>query len=241
MNKKLLFLLTVLFATYSFGQNAWKQTQVNGKDLDPARQNVIVKQLYEFDLNTFKLALQNAPDRFSGLNGITISIPNVDGKLEQYKVFESSNFEPELQAQFPEIRSYVGIGIEDPTAYLRFSIAPNGIQSMVLRADKQSEFIEPYTLDKKVYAVYNSRVREKGALPFECKTVDTELITNEMIQNRNVASSAQVFKTFRLALSCTGEYGIYHGGSVASVLAAMNATMTRVNGVFEKDFSLFFS
>ena len=37
-----------------------------------------------------------------------ISLPNADGKLEQFEVVESSNFEPALQAQFPEIRAYSG-------------------------------------------------------------------------------------------------------------------------------------
>lgn len=236
--KKLLLIFAILFATTSFGQNVWKQAQVNGKELDPARVNVIVKQLYEFDLTQMKQLLQNAPDRFSGLEGILITIPNVEGKSEQFKVYESSNFEPELQAQYPDIRSYVGFGIDDRTAYLRFSISSKGIQTMVLRADKQSEFIEPYTLDRSVYAVYNARTRKVGELPFECQTHDTEAITSETLANRDAVSSTQVYKTFKLALSCTGEYTVYHGGTVANALAAMNASMTRVNGVMERDLAV---
>ena len=39
-------------------------------------------------------------------------------------------------------------------------------------------------------------------------------------------------RTFRLAVSTTGEYTAYFGGTKAQALAAINATMTRVNGVF---------
>ena len=239
--KKLLLIFAILYATTSFGQNVWKQAQVNGKELDPARVNVIVQQLYEFDLTQMKQSLQNAPDRFSGLDGITITIPNVEGKSEQYTVYESSNFEPELQAQYPDIRSYVGFGIDDRSAYLRFSISSKGIQTMVLRADKQTEFIEPYTLDRTVYAVYNARTRKEGELPFECQTHDTEAINSGISTNRDALASNQLYKTFRLALSCTGEYTTYHGGTVAGALAAMNATMTRVNGVMEKDLAVHFN
>ena len=42
-------------------------------------------------------------------------------------------------------------------------------------------------------------------------------------------------RTYRLALACTGEYASYHGGTVGSVLAAMNTSMARVNGIFERD------
>jgi subtilisin-like proprotein convertase family protein len=42
----------------------------------------------------------------------------------------------------------------------------------------------------------------------------------------------------RLALSCTGEYAQYFGGTQNNVLVAMNATMTRVNGVFNRDLAV---
>ncbi len=40
-----------------------------------------------------------------------------------------------------------------------------------------------------------------------------------------------------MALSCTGEYAAYFGGTKANALAAMNNTLTRVNGIFENDFA----
>jgi hypothetical protein len=45
-------------------------------------------------------------------------------------------------------------------------------------------------------------------------------------------------RTYDLALACTGEYAAFHGGSVSSVLAAMNTSMVRVNGVFERDVAI---
>jgi hypothetical protein len=57
-------------------------------------------------------------------------------------IIENSNFEPVLQEQFPDIRAYTGKGITDPTATLSFSVSPQGIQTMVLRGDEGSEFIE---------------------------------------------------------------------------------------------------
>lgn len=45
----------------------------------------------------------------------------------------------------------------------------------------------------------------------------------------------QVLRKFRIAVSTTGEYTTFHGGTVAGALAAINATITRVNEVFETD------
>jgi hypothetical protein len=58
-------------------------------------------------------------------------------------------------------------------------------------------------------------------------------------QTTNFAkSSDKKYRTMRLAMSVTGEYTQYFGGTVANALTAINATLTRVNGVFEKDFAL---
>jgi hypothetical protein len=62
--------------------------------------------------------------------------------LKNFLVWESSNFEPELQAKYPDIRAYAGVGITDPTASLNFSLSSQGMQTMILRAESGSEFIE---------------------------------------------------------------------------------------------------
>lgn len=192
------------------------------------------------DTDQLKEALDSAPQRESGAKGVQITIPTITGALEHFTVLEASNFMPGLQAQFPDIRSYVGIGVEEPTAYLRISVSPQNVQSMVLRADKETEFIEPYTDNNKLYVIFNSGVkRAKGQLPFKCTTIDLEGAKKVAERSALTAKSdAKTFKTMRLALSCTGEYGIYHGRTIAGALAAMNATMTRANGVFEKDFAV---
>jgi subtilisin-like proprotein convertase family protein len=195
--------------------------------------------LYSLNVEAFKSVLLTAPDRFSTDEGVVITMPNSNGVMEQFELFEASNFEPELQAQYPEIRSYVGIGIDDKKAQLRMSIDPKGIQTMIFRAGKRTEFMEPYAENGLIYASYISS-RQKGKLPFTCSTVDHSMSNrlSEEIDNQEVLANNGVLKTFRLALSCTGEYGQYHGGTSAGALAAMNATMTRVNGVLEKDLAV---
>jgi hypothetical protein len=53
-----------------------------------------------------------------------------------------------------------------------------------------------------------------------------------------IAANNGVFKTMRLALSCTGEYAQFYGGTVSGALAGMNATMTRINAIFNKDLAV---
>jgi hypothetical protein len=178
-------------------------------------------------------------------NSTIISIPNADGNLEEFEVVEASNFEPDLQARFPEIRAYTGKGITDKYATLKLSIAPQGIQTMVFRTEKDDEFIEPYSNDHSVYSVYRAQ-REKGKLPWTCTTDEKQMVSDLNLKISEAAlaagSSTGLLKTLRLAQSCNGEYANYFGATssaqVGLVLTAFNATLTRCNGVFEKDLAV---
>ena len=197
--------------------------------------------LYELNLENIKQTLLATQNRVPGQK-VIITLPNTDGKLEQFEMFEASNFEADLQAQFPEIRAYSGKGITDKYATLKLSISPQGIQTMVFRTDKPNEFMEPYSQDHRVYAVYKSQ-REKGKLPWTCSTKDAEMFDgiSGKIQNTGKFNDGKL-RTMRLAQSVTAEYSNYFGATssaqVALVLTAINNTLTRCNGVYEKDLGL---
>ncbi|RZJ68785.1 MAG: T9SS type A sorting domain-containing protein [Flavobacterium sp.] len=242
MKKSLLFLALALSAGTLSAQkgSSWQKV---GSDKLTGRQVVREdnvsgsQQLYQLNQTELQQKLAAATDKFSGQAGIEIAIPNAKGQLERFQVWENSNFEPELQAQFPEIRAYVGKGITDPSASLNFSVSPIGVQTMILRADRRSEFIEPYTTDHGVYVAYERATRSVGALPWNCGTEDDHTL-NQRLSNEVAMASNQSYKTMRLALSCTGEYTTYFGATQAGALAGMNATMTRVNGINEKDLAI---
>jgi subtilisin-like proprotein convertase family protein len=224
------------FMGYSQGKSPWSSVNYAQKHENNSESDS--KLVFKLNETEFKQSLMTLHSRTSATKGISVAIPNGFGKMEQFVVVESSNFAPELQAQYPEIRAYSGTGITDPTASIYFSVSPNGIQTMVLRGDSGSEFIEPFADDKSMYVVLTSRNRSKSTLPLTCKTVDVALNRELVKKVGQIKSNNGVFKTMRLALSCTGEYSTYFGGTVEGALVAMNATMTRVNGVFNKDLAL---
>jgi subtilisin-like proprotein convertase family protein len=220
----------------------WKKLNTN--DISASEKNktktntedIVLFQLDEANLNrTLNLINNNVAQET-----VEISIPNANGVIEKYTVHETSNFAPELQAKYPEIRSYKGIGITDRSATAFFSFSPKGMQSMVLRADKDSEFIETYSNTKSVYKLILSKNRSAGILPTACSTEDNELNKQLQSTTHKIRANDKVFKTFRLALSCNGEYTNYYGGTTAGALAGMNASMTRINGILEKDLAVKF-
>jgi subtilisin-like proprotein convertase family protein len=244
MKKTLLLIVFSIFVMnfgYAQSEKAWNAVTNNNVKASKNVQRLSFPSaftLMQANPQLIREALANAPQRLSAKkSGIIITMPNAAGGTERFEMFEASNFEPALQAQFPEIRSYAGKGVDDKLATIRMSIDPRGIQAMVFRTDKHNEFIEPYSEDGKVYAIYNSE-RQKGKLPFVCSTEDKMVAQNAERTSAARLSNSSELLTFRLALSCNGEYTAYFGGTVAGSLAAFNATMTRVNGVFEKDFSI---
>ena len=247
--KKILLLTSMLALINVLGfsqtDRFWSPNNENPANITKAK--AVARLSYPKEFKLFNLnAATIRQDLFAIVGNSTkhsaiITLPNADGKLEQFEVVESSNFEPALQKQFPLIRAFSGKGITDKYATLKLSISPQGIQTMVFRTDKDDEFIEPYSSDHRVYSVFRSH-REKGKLPWVCSTPDQQLVeslTSKMMTIEAAGTSPGTLKTLRLAQSCNAEYSNYFGAfssaDVAKVLAAFNATLTRCNGCYEKD------
>jgi subtilisin-like proprotein convertase family protein len=242
MKKKLLFLVFFAFCSAIYAQKGspWKRIDDQNTVLEriERKDNLEKQLLFVLDEIALKASLDGLQNgRIKGQN-IEITIPNKNGDVETFLVWESSNFDPELQLKYPNIRAYRGMGVTDRNASLYLSFSADGIRTMILRGDSGSEFVEPLSEDKKVYVVFDSKQRAKGSLPFVCKTEDVALNNQLLREAAKSSASNKVLKTLRLALSCTGEYAAYHGGTVEGALAAMNATMTRVNGVFSRDLAV---
>ncbi len=215
------------------------------KDKAIARQSFPAEfKLFNLNIEPLRQQLFSIVDNNARQHSATISLPNADGGIEYFEVFEASNFEPDLQAQFPEIRAFSGRGITDKYATLKLSISPQGIQTMVFRTGAVNEFIEPYSQDRSTYAVFQ-RNRERGGSPWECSTETTSLFSDAAskgLYSRNPESNTGELRTMRLAQSCNGEYANFFGATsaaqVALVLAGYNGTLTRANGVYEKDLAI---
>lgn len=242
-----LFFVFILFFSVSLfaqnGESLWTKTtkvKVLSKAQLYQQNEPAIVNYYTLNLEGLRSSLQNAPQRGGTTSNVILSFPNIDGKMESFRIEEASNMAPELQAQFPEIQSYIGYGITNQRAVLRFSMSPQkGLSSMVL-SEKKTVFIEPYSEDLTTYRVYSRTGLDINDSQFICETEFLEDNENygKAIETANRNANDGILRTFRLALACTGEYATFHGGTVPSVMAAMNTSMTRINGVFERDVAI---
>ena len=205
-------------------------------------------QFFNLDLNQLKTLLTSAPDKktSTGKSNLIIEFPTPEGTFEHFSVWEASIMHPDLEAKFPMIKTYVAQGIEDPTATMRFSVTQFGLHTQTLSGNRMPSFIDPFTTDLASYIVYDKASLGQSTLPFECLTDDDVNLPSLKGGPSTMKADVndQKLRTFRLAQSCTGEYGTIFKGTgttaqqKANVQAQMTITMARVNGVYERDLAI---
>ncbi|PKF74660.1 reprolysin-like metallopeptidase [Chryseobacterium sp. PMSZPI] len=243
-------LLTTLMCAFvggaMFGQWTPATANVNSGKRDVAIKATRMETYFKLDLDQLRSQLRGAQEMGANSKPVMVSIPMLDGKIQRFNVYSFPVVVKELADQY-QLGSYIGTAVDDPTQQIRFSVAPNDFQSMLFK-DGNYEFIEPVDKSTGLYSVH-PKTQKTGNKAFECSTTEKPSAVQSLQNLYNNAnsfahqpgsfsrSSDKKFRTMRLALSVTGEYTTYFNG-VPGAIAAINATMTRVNGVFEKDFAL---
>ena len=236
MKAKLHFVLAITMFLGWFSTTAqevyWQYVpRQSAKDVSSAiNDGVKNAAVFSLDEPMFKALLAKAGKQ----SPVTIQYPLQNGSLRRFRIWETPVFHEELSKKYPYIKSFTGIS-EDGTARLRLSVSHKEVQGMCVDVSShRASFLEKADTSG-LYVTYE---RDKSALrdaPFVCKTTEmareTDLFPTVLIDD-------QTLRRFRIAVSATGEYTEYHGGTVPDALAAINATLTRVNEVFETDLAV---
>lgn len=242
MKTKTLIVSCLLVAAQGFAQqNYWSklnENRVNKENLNPRWTTPNTYSLYQLDLNKIKADLKNAPQRFSKDESLIIKFPDSDGKIRDYIIQEASVMEPELQAKFPEMRAYSGWQKDHPENSIRLSVTPQTGISVMYFDNWEVSYLDSYTKDNSSFILYKRKDLPKNDRLFECHIEEQldNLSKNGSTNKAPLVSDGQ-FRKYRLALSATGEYTTFHGGTVAGAMAAMVTSMARVNGIYEKTIS----
>jgi subtilisin-like proprotein convertase family protein len=259
------FFLFFIFLTFQYfsataqkSANIWTQKPTSEKNVSARFQQKSEPTkftVYDLDIKTLKSILKNAPKREEGIKNSStiINFPNTNGELENYEIFETQILGEELQKKYPTIKSYIGKSIVNAEKTIRFSVTEAGLSAMTLKHSNETTFIDPYTKDKTSYLLYNKSDSPTPEEIFVCKFDEYNAIKNRTNSNtlaKPENADTGKLRTYRLAIATTGEYAQFHleQQSIAStesdsikkaaVLSAIVTTMTRVNGIFERDVAL---
>ena len=208
--------------------------------------------------------LANAPLEFTpqaNAAPLAFSLPRPDGTFEQFALVNAPIADPVLAAQFPDIQTYRGQGIDDPTETVRLDVTPLGFHAQVL-STAGAYYIDPaVNLSTAQYLSYYKRDLPPSQ-PFEFFENSTEdaapgtalkggnpltlaappSLTPQVTPAVEPASAGRstgsILRTYRLAVAADGEYSQFFGGTVAKALAAVMTTVNRVVGIYETELAV---
>lgn len=173
---------------------------------------------------------------------LEVLLPHPDGGFARFRVVESPVMAPALAARFPEIRTWMGQGVDDPAASVRFDLTPAGFRAQVLTAGG-SWYVDPWQSGDRVHHIAYLRAEHaRGDAPVRScevldgpggKAKDAPHFAPHLAAPK--VSSGATLRTYRLAVAATGEYTTFHGGTVAGGLGAIVSTINRVNGIYERE------
>ncbi len=253
--KKIFFLISISCAFINSNATDFNSlwTLSNEKSISVAGKIKLTPEQYllaKLNTNSFQLLQAIIPSEEIGLTS-SISLPTPQGVEMKFRIFECPMMEKPLADKYPQIKTYTAIGIENPLVTAKIDFTVFGFHAKVFDGE-HTYFIDPYTdLNTDWYIVYYKKDYKKPLQDrMACHTEDQQELlpmesaiplSNNELPGISYKTNGTNKRTYRLALACTQEYAAAVGGPVptkASVLSAMVTSINRVNGVFEKDFSM---
>ncbi len=110
----------------------------------------IVPQAYRtvgLNVEALKTVLAAAPMEFTpaaATSDVVLELPLPEGGYGRFRIVESPVMAPELAAKFPEITTYAGQGLDDPTATTRLDWTPTGFHAIIFGLSG-TIYIDPFS------------------------------------------------------------------------------------------------
>ncbi|WP_437399272.1 reprolysin-like metallopeptidase [Flagellimonas lutimaris] len=236
----LVFSITIFFSCFCiYGQQGyWKSIpkqadlrSVSLRDISGAKKVLTLdKQVFSNEMKSFSTSKSNKQ---------IVYLPNNTGKVVPFNLKETSVLHPDLAKKYPNIKSFTGISL-DGRYKVKLSSSHKGLQTMVVDLqNNRTAFMEPVSNKQDAYVLYNeeSGISTKNFICATSKDLFGGAGKSSGVSSKTITPLVddQVLRTYRIAVSATGEYTEEMGGTVEDALAGINATLTRVNEVFETD------
>lgn len=243
-----IFLLSALAAQAAEDQ-LWQDVNPNLTAQRPAADSPTLPKKYRLvDLNVSALQSRFSTTRPESKQLLrssqsTITLPMPEGELLTFRIVESAVMAPELAAKFPELKTYQGEAVDDPTITVRLDWTVNGFHAMIFKG-AEVIYIDPYQQgDTQRYINYYKR--DAQPIPRNQTTPDVIEQPSSSLRNLNARpanltarSAGATLRTYRIAVATTGEYTQFFGGTKTGGLSAVITAVNRVSGIYEKEIAV---
>ena len=178
-------------------------------------------------------------------SNFTIAIPVADGTVQQFRITESPVMQPNLQAKHPDIRTYVGQGVNDHFFNNHFDFSPLGFHAIIISPKRSTVYINPITTAKNLYTVFDRSNIAQEKQVFDCKL--DKILSSQIQGLKNLFRHQSAnLRTYRFAVAAGGEFSKHclngtettDAQKKAKVLAVLVTDLIRTNVIFEADFGV---
>ncbi|WP_148615086.1 M12 family metallo-peptidase [Nocardioides rubriscoriae] len=227
-------------------------TPLTGFRLDRSRRvNVPARSFFasRIDDAVVRSALAGAPSAQAAARGaapVRVSLPAPDGTEVVFAMVEDSVMEPGLQAAHPELRTYAGTGVTDPSDTIRLAVTPLGLSASVRNIKgNRTWYVDPAYYGRGV-TTHLSYLR--SAVPRSLQAFPEREITTPAraslagraarVDAARRAGEVVVQRTYRMAFVTTPSYAADFG--TANVLAEKVRVINRANAIYMDDMAIKF-
>jgi surface protein len=208
------------------------------------------KTLYRLSVSKMTRLANTAPletEIYGQLSSTVVSLPMPDGSQQRFRVVESPIMEPGLAAKFPEIKTYILKGFDQPGLNGRMMVSPYEFSAFLSSPQLQTEIIirQVYSKDASTYVSYKGSDDPFRDQEWQCVREEADQDPRRVILERSRANlrstytSGNVLRIFRLAITWPGHLSEYYGYTTkAEVLAAITGFQIQINTVYERDLSV---
>lgn len=182
--------------------------------------------------------------------GAVLALPSPGGGMMNFRVWQTPYMAAELAAKYPGIKNFTGVAVDKPGVTASINYTYKGFNAMVYDGSN-TYLIDPYGSENDGYYIcYFKRDYKAAARPFNCGVVDEQekelqkegrIILGDELPRMAYKTHGTLKKTFRMALTCTGEYALAVDGPAPTkqgVLSAMTTTLARVNGILQRELAV---
>jgi hypothetical protein len=226
-------LLTCLKA---FAASPWQASAKGALNL-PERTSVAQAVYFRLD-DTWLDSLLEHP-----VQTMPIQLLAPDGKLLSFMLQPAEVLSPALRQKFPQLMTYTAYDLEQPSNIGRFSISPHGFFGFYRYGQRWVLLSPQYTKRSPYYLSYDYQAEATPEKTWQGKRYGVDSFNlpelNSTLQ-RKTAATGNELRTYRLAVSTTGEYAQKFAGEKAAVVAEIMTLVNRINLVLLSDLAIQF-
>jgi hypothetical protein len=234
-----LTLLSVLLIVACFNTALASPWQISAKgELNLPERTAVAQAVYFRLDDTWLDALLAQP-----MQTMPIQLLAPDGKVIHFLLQPTDVLSPSLSQKFPQLMTYTAFDPEHPSNIGRFSISPQGFFGFY-RYHQQWVLLSPqYTKRSPYYLSYDYHTEPvaEELLRTTGKQIDSfNLPERHVALQQKAASTGNEVRTYRLAVSTTGEYAQKFAGDKTAVVAEIMTLVNRINLVLLSDLAIQF-